>query len=75
MPVILPEALTDEFLKPLSRKQVEELCEPYPETLMEAHTVRSISGKNSPGNVPGANDRFEYSEFEFGGKDDQLKLF
>lgn len=75
MPVILPEALTDEYLKPLSRKQVEELCEPYPETLMEAHTVRSISGKNSPGNVPGANDRFEYSELEFGGKDDQLKLF
>ncbi len=75
MPVILPETLTDEYLKPLSRKQVLELCEPYPETLMEAHTVRSISGKNSPGNVPEANEKFEYPELSFGGQEEQLKLF
>jgi putative SOS response-associated peptidase YedK len=75
MPLILPEAMTDEYLKPFSREQVEELCEPYPETIMEAHTVRSISGKNSPGSVPQANEKYEYSDLDFDGKQDQLKLF
>lgn len=75
MPVILPEELADEYLKPLSEKQVEELCQPYPEKLMEAYTVRSLSGKNSPGNVPSANEKFEYSELDFDGKSGQLKLF
>ena len=75
MPVILPEGVADEYLKPLSQKEILELCAPYPEELMKAHTVRPLTGKNSPGNVPASSEKYEYADFDFDGKSGQLKLF
>jgi hypothetical protein len=42
---------------------------------MEAYTVRKLSGKNSLGNVPDANKKFDYPELTFDSGNEQLKLF
>ena len=58
MPVILPDGLEDEWLKPyrdeLDQKQLEELLRPYPESELAAHTVGKLRGKDAVGNVPEA---------------------
>jgi len=76
MPVILSEELTEDYLKPISRAEVEALCVPFPDSLMEAYTVRKLSGKESPGNVPSAHERYHYEDLVFDQKNDkQLTLF
>jgi len=75
MPVILPEDLREEWLKPLSQNEIQELATfVYPDSQLDAWTVPRLSGKNSPGNVPEANKKVEYEELQFkcGG---QLSLF
>jgi putative SOS response-associated peptidase YedK len=74
MLAILPEVLAEEWLKPLSRKEVEELVQPYPDSEMEAYTVRSIAGKNSPGNVPEANEKYHYNDLVFDWEEDEKRM-
>lgn len=73
MPVILPEGLENNWLDPLSKKEFLELLQPFPDSKLMAHTVKKLSGKDSPGNVPEANEEFEYAELT--AKDDQYSLF
>ena len=66
MPVILPEDIREEWLKPLSRQEIHELATyVYPDSKLDAWTVRKLSGKDSPGNVPEANEKFEYPDLIF----------
>lgn len=66
MPVILPEDLREEWLKPLSRREIQELATyVFPGSKLNAWTVPKLSGNNSPGNVPEANKKFEYPELDF----------
>lgn len=75
MPVILPEDLREEWLKPLSRKEIEELATyVFPDSKLDAWTVPKLSGKHSPGNVPESNKKVEYEELDFNGGG-QLSLF
>ena len=67
MPVILSEDLENEWLKPLSKNDLQELLQPFPDSELTAHTVRKLSRKESPGNVLGANKKYEYKELEFEG--------
>ena len=73
MPVILPEGVENKWLNPLSKEELQELLQPFPDSKLMAHTVRKLSGKDSPGNVPEANQEFEYAELT--SKDDQYTLF
>lgn len=75
MPVILPEDLREEWLKPLSPEEIRELATyVFPDSKLDTWTVPKLSGKNSPGNVPEASQKCEYAELDFD-EDDQLKLF
>jgi putative SOS response-associated peptidase YedK len=75
MPVILPEDLREMWLKPLSKQEVKELATyVYPDSKLDAWTVRKLSGKDSPGNVLEASEKFEYADFNFDGNT-QLYLF
>lgn len=64
MPVILPEELENEWLKPIQSssdiKQLQELLRPFPEEKLKAHTVQKLSGKNALGNVPESSDELAY---------------
>lgn len=74
MPVILPEELENEWLKPLSKNELQDLLQPFPDSELMAHAVRKLSGKESPGNVPEANKEYKYEKLDFDeGK--QLSLF
>ena len=55
MPVILSAELEDEWLKPLSKNELQDLLKPFPASELKAYTVRRLSGKDSPGNVLEAN--------------------
>ena len=74
MPAILPEELENEWLRPLSKNELQDLLRPFPDSELMAHTVRRLTGKDSPGNVPEANMEYEYEELEFDGGN-QLSLF
>jgi putative SOS response-associated peptidase YedK len=74
MPLILPEELENEWLRPLNKNELQDLIQPYPNSDLMAHTVKRLSGKGSPGNVPKANKVYDYKELEFGGSN-QLSLF
>ncbi len=65
MPAILEAGAEDEWLSENSKEKLQELLKPFPEEYLEAHTVKPLSGKNSPGNVPEACEHFEYEELEF----------
>jgi len=71
MPVILSEEATEDYLKPISRKEVEELCVPFADSQMKAVTVKSLSGKNTPGNVPEANEKYHYEDLVFDWEEDK----
>lgn len=64
MPVILPPELERDWLKPIADKvdkdMLQELIKPYPDELMEAYTVRQLSGKSGVGNTEIAHAPFEY---------------
>lgn len=75
MPVILPEGMREEWLKPLSKNKIQELATfVYPDSKLDAWTVPKLSGKNSPGNVSEANKKVEYEDLVFNGGS-QLSLF
>jgi putative SOS response-associated peptidase YedK len=65
MPVILPDELADEWIEPTrSQKELNDLLLPFPDDLLTAHTVYKIAGKESKGNVPEAEEEFNYPEFK-----------
>ena len=75
MPVILPETIADEWLKPLSEKELKELATyVFPDSKLDAWTVQKLSGKDSPGNVPDASKKHKYEELVFD-SGEQPKLF
>jgi len=69
MPVILPDALVDEWLLPISDDldiiALEELIESYPEEELKAHTVSRLRGKEYKGNVEDISDEVNYPELVF----------
>lgn len=65
MPVILPEELGDIWLNPdKSQKELAELLLPYPDELMQVHTVNKLSGKGVIANDPNATNEFLYPELK-----------
>lgn len=75
MPVILGNNLADEWLKNLSEEEIRELATyQFPDSMLDSWTVRKLSGKDSPGNVPEANEKYDYQELVLE-DDNQLKLF
>ncbi len=65
MPVILEGDSIDVWLSENHEEELQKLLKPFPDEWMKAHTVKPLSGKNSPGNVPDANEYFEYEELAF----------
>jgi len=64
MPVILPKAREEEWLKSNDKKSLQQLLHPLAEKELKAHTVRKLSGKDSVGNTPEASEVYIYSELE-----------
>ena len=64
MPAILPAEKEKSWLKAgLSRQEISDLLKPYPEELMDAHSVsKLISSKTSNPNVPEVIEPFSYPE-------------
>ena len=65
MPVILPNELEDEWLKPLNKNELQDLLQPFPDSELIVRTVQKLTGKNSLGNVFDANKEHKYSDLEF----------
>lgn len=75
MPVILSENIMEEWLKPLSKQELQEIALfQFPDSKLEAWTVRRLSGKESLGNVPEVSKKTEYPDLVFD-NDQELKLF
>ena len=74
MPVILPEELENEWLKPIGKNELQDLLQPLPDSELIARTVRKLSGKNSPGNIYEANEKYNYDDLEFD-MNNQFNLF
>jgi putative SOS response-associated peptidase YedK len=66
MPLILSEDLEDEWLNRASEEELVELMHQSIGEILEAHTVRKLSGKESVGNVPEASEKFDYAELTQG---------
>jgi putative SOS response-associated peptidase YedK len=66
MPVILPQELEDQWLKPiedeLDVKSIQELIREYPDEELDAYTVRRLRGKDAIGNVAEVSEPYEYEE-------------
>ena len=66
MPVILSKENQDEWLLPIKgdadRMRIMDLCKPFDEKLMEAHTVRRPTGKEGVGNKPEVREHFVYPD-------------
>ena len=66
MPLILPEALAENWLRtiedPLDQKAIEELIRSFPEEALMAHTVSKLRGKAYPGNIPEISEEVFYPE-------------
>lgn len=66
MPLILPDALADSWLKPigepLDQKSLENLIQPYPVAELESYPVGRLRGKEYAGNVPEINEPVDYPE-------------
>lgn len=68
MPVILPHELEDVWINPQkSQIELSQLMLPFPEDLLQSHTVSRISGKESKGNIPDADKEFSYEELRSDG--------
>ena len=69
MPLILPEALEDDWLvnlnDELDQKKLQELIKAYPDDELTAHTVAKLRGKEYPGNVEGISDEVRYEKLQF----------
>jgi len=66
MPVILPKDKQDEWLTCNDKKQAEQLLIPFPDKLLEYHTVRRLKGKEAVGDCPEAEEAYVYEELETG---------
>ncbi|MGV8815008.1 MAG: SOS response-associated peptidase [Gelidibacter sp.] len=71
MPVILPEALADQWLMTytddLDKQSLIELIKAYPTDELMAHTVHKLRGKNSLGNSEEVSEYYHYEELpDFG---------
>jgi putative SOS response-associated peptidase YedK len=68
MPLILPDALADQWLRPvrdpLDQEALQELMQPYPETELRAHTVGRLRGREYQGNVPEISREVVYPELQ-----------
>lgn len=65
MPVILSREDQDKWLSPLlNKEELIQLAKPFPEELLEYHTVKRILGKDGIGDVPEAEEKFVYQDFE-----------
>ncbi len=66
MPVILPDDKADDWLIPchndVDQSKLLDMLEPYPQDLLQAHTVHRLRGKEALGNVPEAAEEFFYEE-------------
>lgn len=66
MPVILPEDMEDDWLKPChedtDKAMLLDLVHPFPQEELTAFTVRRLRGKEAVGNVPEAVEPFLYDE-------------
>jgi putative SOS response-associated peptidase YedK len=65
MPVILTKEKQNEWLNISEKQSLEKLLIPYSETLLKAHTVRKLKGKDAVGNSPLSEDPFEYPDLKF----------
>lgn len=69
MPLILPEAVEDQWLRsildPLDRTLIQDLIKTYPDEELKAHPVASLRGKTYQGNVEGISDEVMYEELVF----------
>lgn len=69
MPVILSEGNEEEWLKPIHNqhdiKKMKNLLKPFNEKQLHVYTVRKLSGKDSPGNIPEATEEYIYDELDF----------
>lgn len=68
MPLILPQGLVIDWLKPINDKVdkdfIETLIQPYDENELETFTVKRLRGKEAIGNIPEALNSFRYPELE-----------
>lgn len=66
MPLILPEDMADEWLKPINsdsdKQLVSSLIQPCNQELMDAYTVGALKGKHALGNVPESIAKVSYPE-------------
>lgn len=66
MPLILSEEKIEQWLDPIQNEsdqiKIQQLIQTFPETELEAHTVRKLRGKEYPGNVETISDHFVYEE-------------
>lgn len=62
MPLILSSDMVKPWLAASSEEEVKKMIAPYPDTNMTAYTVRRLSGKESVGNVPEAEQEFNYED-------------
>ena len=69
MPVILPEDLEDEWLKPytdeLDKTKLQELLKAYPEDQLKAYTVGKLRGKDYVGNIEEIAQEVIYDDLVF----------
>ena len=66
MPLILPDELEDEWLKPikddLDQQKIQNLIQSYPDGELKAYTVGKLRGKDYVGNVENISDKVVYEE-------------
>ena len=65
MPLILPTGIEDKWLSSGSQDTTEKLIQSYPDSELEAYTVRRLRGKDYLGNVVEISHPFEYDDLEF----------
>tara|TARA_R110002072_G_scaffold23949_1_gene81844 strand:+ start:25232 stop:25999 length:768 start_codon:yes stop_codon:yes gene_type:complete len=69
MPLILPQELENEWLKPISdpldNKLIQDLIRAFPADELSAHTVTRLRGKEYIGNVPEVSEEVQYDELLF----------
>jgi putative SOS response-associated peptidase YedK len=66
MPVIIPEGLEKKWImkidNPLDQEEIQDLIQPFEDSILDAYTVSRLKGKEGVGNSPNAIVRHSYSE-------------
>ncbi|HLG02488.1 MAG TPA: SOS response-associated peptidase [Bacteroidia bacterium] len=69
MPLILPKEMQNEWLIPFEGDQTKirlmQLAEPFDASLMKAHPVKRLKGKEAIGNIPEAEEKFAYPDIDY----------